>query len=217
MRLKTFKLHLDDGLARESVGGAGHYLRVTNASSFRASIIVYTEKNEVSGFPMTRGSGWKHLAFDSLIVDAAAQPGEWVEITVAGNPDEARQELFDTYTPDVESEQPILVGNSNEFIQLSFATTSVTFVDFYTVPVGRTLHVRGMALYRLNSTSVRTIVQVRESVGGSQIGIWETYDYRGSATPLDPFVVNENGVFALRSSIAANTVQCWADAYLTTN
>ncbi|WP_432797245.1 hypothetical protein [Poriferisphaera sp. WC338] len=121
---KPVRVDLTDGLFNLDLNYPGHYFRITAVSS--ANVRVFVSVNEPDGNQreMKHGEGWVHNPFTILYVNAAAQPGEWVEFSVGGNPanaDVSRLELFtasdENFTKVISSEaEPVHVQQSGSSI-----------------------------------------------------------------------------------------------------
>lgn len=102
---------LDAARDRALLNYRGNYISIRNADSINTEILVYFDRPEGEPVPLRRGQGFRHFPFSRVFITNAASPGAWVEVVIAGEPQEARHELFEVLIPPA-SQDVTIAGQS---------------------------------------------------------------------------------------------------------
>lgn len=92
-------LRLDQAESLRVRDWPGRFIRVRRASSNAANIVVFFDDAEGEGVQLVKGEGFREIAFSRLYFSWTAQPGEWVELVIYGDPRDVRREQFDVTLP----------------------------------------------------------------------------------------------------------------------
>lgn len=209
------RIVLDDALVRHPLNVAGHTIVARRASSATAEITIFTEESSHVGFPISRGEGFEHKSFDRLLITAAAQPNQWIDLLIDGRPQDAdsrfARNIQGTTIQTVEIGSSIEVptferfidasDSAKEFVEIGINTSSASYVNLYTVPVGKTLKLRGLYAH-LPALTVNGNIRI---VDGSVVEqhVWLVKMVSG-IFPIGPLSIPAGWALQVKSDGAAN-------------
>lgn len=114
---EIYRLPLDAALDTEMWQVSGHIVRVVAASTPRAyaNVSINRPADPTRKLELHEGRGWQHGPFVSLVFDSPAQPGEWLDILIAGNTKDAdlsRFELVQGERPKIPAASQLISGTA---------------------------------------------------------------------------------------------------------
>jgi hypothetical protein len=115
---RPLRINLDQARSSHRYAESGHYFQVTDASN--PNIVIGVQVNQPTNrkHNMRKGEGWINDAYSEFYLTHNAYPGEWIEISLGGDPQEASRPLFQRYTEDalasvnVSNVNPIAVAST---------------------------------------------------------------------------------------------------------
>jgi hypothetical protein len=157
----TERIHLDAAKNRLPFHWAGWYFRVIGSSSPSAQITVRVDEADSQAREMRQGAGWTQGPFTRLYLSWDAQPGEWVDVLVGGDPDDYQPGEYEAFPSadrefieavnDPKNPLPVVGGRQplSDFAKDALVgswsvkhTGNTNTVTAYTVPAGKVFRLR---------------------------------------------------------------------------
>lgn len=112
IRPQVQRIPLDQARTNEAVGLSGRRLLVVRVSSLDATLAVDFNLAANGTFPLSRGVRTKGFGFDRLYFTNDAQPGEWMDLMVVGDPNDPEDDAIDFDVPPPTASADISGGQS---------------------------------------------------------------------------------------------------------
>ena len=89
---------LDTLWAAERRDWPGYFFRIIRCSDPTVLVSLQVDSTEGTPFTMGNGEGWTHLPFRRLFFTWTAQVGQWIDVLIRGNPEEADPRRFEWFS-----------------------------------------------------------------------------------------------------------------------
>ena len=194
-RFNVLRVKLDDASDRRALHNAGHVFQVIQASSNAAEMSLTINEPDGKRFEVREGFGWQHSPYTGLYVTHDAQPGEWMDVLIGGDPGQAKSEYFRVFA--VSNASSVTIDGQADDVDVNVTNTQL---DINIAQADAEVDVN-----LTNPTELEAIPKFRELQSSNNMSGLDTYYNTTSTTFVAAFTVPAGKYWNIHSSCFAGT------------